>query len=317
MKRILLTTVPTAFLTYGGGEREIHLLNEALNSVGLISDIYGPTSRPLDNYDCVIHFSMLEGAEQIIEIFASKGMRLILWPNLWFVHEPDIAHLERLSRFLSRFDAVVFRTKTEQDHFGRYFDLSGKCVLRVSSLLSSKFLRKDVSCVFRESYGLGPYAIWPGIIEPQKNQLAAVKAFRGLDIELVFSGWVRDQRYMEECRRAAASNVHFIPAMPFCSELHLSALAHSSLFVELSLDFPGTSALEADIMGMPLLLSRSTWTEEVLKGRCVQVDPMDIEAIHVAALRMLQGPKVAKIQQPYYDMATAIDPLVRYIQSQP
>lgn len=139
--------------------------------------------------------------------------------------------------------------------------------------------------MFRETHGLDRYAIWPGIIEPQKNQLTAVRAFKNLNIELIISGPVRDQAYLEQCRLEAGDNVRFMPAFPFGSELHLSALAHCELFVELSLDFPGASALEAAAMGCPLLLSRSPWTEELLGDYCFQADPRDEVAIRAAVER--------------------------------
>ena len=88
MRRILLTTYPHAFLHHGGGEREIHLLQEALNLSGMQVDIYGPNSRPIRNYQIVIHFSMINGSEHILnEAEHNFDQKLILWPNLWLVEK--------------------------------------------------------------------------------------------------------------------------------------------------------------------------------------------------------------------------------------
>lgn len=282
MKRILITTYQEAFLNNGGGEREIHILKESLNTRGVLADIYGPTSLPLSAYDVVIHFSMDTDSERIVERIREYRKRLILWPNLWFISEPTKQHIDRLRKFLNYFDAVVFKSEAEEAHFSRYFELTNQQIIRAAPLVSQKFTRTEFSNVFRETHGLGRYAIWPGIIEPQKNQLMAVRAFKNLDIELVISGAVRDQIYLEQCRIEAGDNVRFIPAMPFASELHLSALGNCELFIELSLDFPGASALEAAAMGCPLLLSRSPWTEELLGDYCLQVDPRDEIAIRTA-----------------------------------
>lgn len=285
MKRILITTYQEAFLHNGGGEREIHILKESLSTRGVLADIYGPTSQPLSAYDAVIHFSMNTDSERIVERARQYGKRLILWPNLWFISEPTKQHIDGLRRFLKYFDVVVFKSETEQAHFARYFDLSNQKILQAAPLISPKFGRAEFSNVFRETHDIDRYAIWPGIIEPQKNQLIAVRAFKNLDIELIISGPVRDQAYLDQCRMEAGDNVRFMPAMPFASELHLSALANCELFVELSLDFPGTSALEAAAIGCPLLLSRSPWTEELLGDYCFQVDPRDEVAIRVAVER--------------------------------
>jgi glycosyltransferase involved in cell wall biosynthesis len=313
MKRVLLTTFPTAFLHQGGGEREILLLNEALNGSGVISDIYSAQSLALSAYDCVIHFSMMAGSEFILDAVSEAGCRLILWPNLWLVTEPSENQLSQLRRFLERFDAVVFKSRSEEDHFSRFFDLSDLDVIRVYPLISSKFIRRDVSEVFRESYGLGEYVIWPGIIEPQKNQLAAVEAFADLNVELVLSGAVRDQDYLARCRRAAGDNIRFIPNMPFGSELHLSAIRHSRIFLELPLDFPGASALEAASIGANLLLSKCPWVEEMLSGACLQVQPDDIDGIRTAASSIIERHNHTREPRNYRSMPEAIVSLLDYL----
>lgn len=313
MKRVLLTTFPTAFLHLGGGEREIHLLNEALNGSGIISDIYGPHSLPLESHDFVIHFSMIGGSEALLNAAYEAGRYLVLWPNLWFVKEPSAEQLKHLSHFLSRFDAVVFKSAAEEKHFARYFDLAGKQVIRVSALVSPKFFRTDVSDVFPETHGIDRYAIWSGIIEPQKNQLAAVRAFRDLDMELVITGAVRDRAYFEKCKRAAGANVHFLPAMPFGSEIHLSALQNSQFFIELPLDFPGASALEAAAMGCRLLLTRCDWSSEMLGASCRQVDVHDAAAIHSAVRDMISGGGHQAAVSGFQDMSAAIAALSAHL----
>lgn len=313
MRQVLLTTHPNAYLHQGGGEREILLLREALAESEVIADIYGPTSKAVAIYDFAIHFSMVGGSEHIVQALAEAGTRLILWPNLWFVNSPPTEHITNLTRFLSYFEAVVFRSHAEEAHFRRFFDLAGKAVIHAACLVSPRFQRKDVTDVFRESYGLDHYAIWTGIIEPQKNQLAAVQAFKGLDIDLIISGRVRDETYAERCREEAGPNVHFIPPMAFGSELHLSALWHSALFVELPLDFPGTSAVEAAVAGCRLLLTCCPWTEEMLGGTCTQVAPDDVAAIRNAVKNVLSEIQLSTPYFSYPSTQSAVKFLIEYI----
>lgn len=317
MKRILLTTFPDAFLNQGGGEREIHLLNEALNASGIIAEIYGPSSKPLINYDAVIHLSMNGGSEFIVNAVANTNIPLILWPNLWFVETPSSENLSRLNEIMHCFSAIVFRSRTEELHLKKYLNVNNQDVIRISPLISSKFFRKNITNVFRESYGLKKYAIWTGIIEPQKNQLAAVRAFKKLELDLIISGGIRDKDYADECKRAAGPNVKFISAMPFGSEQHLSALAHSEMFIELPLDFAGTSALEAASVGSKLLLSRSDWTSEMFGSSCYQANPLDEEEIRNAVIEILKDKesKTTLLNKKQLSMADAIIPLVDYLQT--
>lgn len=313
MKRVLLTTFPDAFLHQGGGEREIHLLSQALNANGVIAEIYGPASRPVASYDAVVHFSMLGGCEPIIDGVAQAGIPMILWPNLWFVSEPSSDHIVHLSRMLRRFQAVIFRSDAEETHFRRWLDLSGKSIVRVAPLISPRFFQRNVADTFPESFGLHDYAIWPGIIEPQKNQIAAVRAFRSLEIDLVISGWVRDARYAELCRIEAGPNIHFMPALQFGSELHVSALACSRLFVELPLDFPGTSALEAAALGCRILVPPSDWASEMLPGAATVMPPCGAEQIRESALAALRGDNSAPAHEHLVEMNQAVEPLVKFL----
>jgi glycosyltransferase involved in cell wall biosynthesis len=313
MKKVLLTTFPSAFLHQGGGEREMFLLKGALEESGLSVDIYGPTSRDINTYDAAIHFSTVRGSEILLQALHEEGVKLILWPNLWFVSDPLAEQLQSIDFLLSYFEAIIFRSKTEEKHFRQYFDLDGKKILRSECIVSRRFHSKNVSNVFRESYGLDRYAIWPGIIEPQKNQISAIRAFKYLNIDLVISGRVRDISYMNLCKQEAGNNIHFIPAMPFGSDLHLSALKNSSVFIELPLDFPGTSAVEAAISGCKLLLSKNEWSEEIIGEFCTMVEPTNVEAIVEEINMIIVDDKSLKKTYPYLDEYAVVEDVVNFI----
>jgi glycosyltransferase involved in cell wall biosynthesis len=239
MKRILLTTYPGAYLYHGGGEREIFLLRDAMNKVGLIADLYGPDSRPISIYDAVIHFSLAGGTEQMLDQLAGHDRQMILWPNLWFVAEPakdNVAHLQKL---VNRFDVIVFKSKAERVHFQKYFAIADKKIILVLPGVSNEFATAKRTTLFTDVYGVKDYIFWPGIIEPQKNQLKAIQALSDLDIPLVIAGSVRDPAYFKFCRESAGANTIFIPEMPFGSDIFISALTGCKVFLELPLDFPG------------------------------------------------------------------------------
>lgn len=313
MKRILLTTYPSAFLHQGGGERELFLLRDALSESGVMADIYGSSSNDISVYDFAIHSSLAGGSEHLVLPLAEAGIRLILWPNLWFVTPPSPEQLGNLTMLLSYFEAVVFRSRAEEAHFRQFFDLDGKIVIHATCIVSPKFRQRSVSEIFRESYGFKRYAIWTGIIEPLKNQLPAIRAFRDLDLDLVISGRVRDQAYLALCREQAGPNVHFIPPMAFGSELHLSALVHSELVVELPLDFPGNSGVEAAVLGCNLLLTRCDWSQEVLGGVCTQVDPKDMIAIRAAVRSAIASPQKSALPFNHDAMRASVKHLIEFM----
>lgn len=315
MIRVLLTTFPGAFLHQGGGEREMFLLKEELERFGIVVDIYGPTSGDISTYDTAIHFSVAGGSETIIQLLKSAGVKLILWPNLWFTLPPSQQQINNIQAIVLNFDAIVFRSTTEAIHCQTLFDLSRAKIIRCECIVSQKFLNHDVTDIFGESYGIREYAIWPGIVEPIKNQLAAIRAFRDINFNLVISGRIRDHEYMNVCKREAGPNVHFIPAMPFGSELHVSALRYSKIFIELPLDFPGTSAVEALAVGCNLLLSNTEWTAEIIGKECTMVDPLDVEAISSAVGSMSDlSPRQKPIDRSVQRRSPALE-LISYLKN--
>ena len=290
MKRILLTTYPGAYLYHGGGEREIFLLRDALNKLGFIADLYGPDSRPVTEYDTVIHFSLAGVTEQILDQLAGNGRQMILWPNLWFVDAPEKEAVAHLQNLVNRFGIVVFKSDAERKHFQQYFDIADKTVLLILPGVSNAFATAKRSTLFNDVYGVKDYIFWPGIIEPQKNQLMAIKALSNLDIPLVISGSVRDQAYYALCRESAGVNTLFVPEMPFGSDIYISALTSCTLFLEIPLDFPGVSAMEALQVGCDMILSDCDWSREFFDGKATLVDPASETDIQQAVLRKLENP---------------------------
>lgn len=315
MKRILLTTYPGAYLYHGGGEREIFLLRDALNKAGLIADLYGPDSRPVSEYDTVIHFSLAGGTEQMLDQLAGDDRQMILWPNLWFVDEPSkdtVAHLQKL---VNRFSVIVFKSNAERAHLQKYFSIKDKKIILVLPGVSNEFTTAKRTTLFSDVYGVKDYIFWPGIIEPQKNQLKAIQALSGLDIPLVISGSVRDQAYFRLCRENAGVNTLFVPEMPFGSEIYISALTGSKVFLELPLDFPGVSAMEAFEAGCELILSDCDWSQEFFGRKATLVDPGSEADIRQAVLMQLGKSPEAVSRQKADDflLPRAFSPLYDYL----
>lgn len=290
MKRILLTTYPGAYLYHGGGEREIFLLRDALNKSGFIADLYGPDSRPISEYDSVIHFSLAGGTGQMLDQLAGSGRQMILWPNLWFIDAPASDALAPLQNLVDRFNVILFKSNTERMHFQQFFDIQDKTVILVLPGVSGAFATAKRSTLFCDVYGVKDYIFWPGIIEPQKNQLMAIKALSNLDIPLVISGSVRDHAYYALCRESAGVNTLFVPEMPFGSDIYISALTSCTLFLEIPLDFPGVSAMEALQVGCDMILSDCDWSREFFDGEATLVDPESETDIQQAVLWKLENP---------------------------
>lgn len=292
--RTLLTTYHHAYLKKAGGEFEIFAVSEKLKQHGLIADIYGPFSRALEHYDVVLHFSVHGGGLDLLRYVRDRGTPVALWPNLWLNQAASaIEGLVREHTDLA--DVVIFKSQAEQDMFASFFDLPSEKVRRIVTPADAIYRQEAPKGLFKSLYGLDRYLIGVGIIEPNKNQLAVIRALKGLDHKLVLVGGYRDAAYYRQCREEGGDDVLFIDALPARSEILRSALREAEAFVECSFEPPGLSALEAGLTGVRVVVSRSPWTTEHFDDLVDYCDPANVESIRAAVQSALQRPVSSRL----------------------
>lgn len=284
--RILVTTYHQAFLVRGGGEYEMFSIVDSLKQKGFIVDIYGPYTREIENYDVILHFSVHGGGIELLHEIKKHGKPIVLWPNLWVMDSGnDLSNLVNAHVDLS--EAVVFKSKTELEQFKKLFSLpKDKTILTVFGADPS-YLCNAPEGLFKQLYSLDQYAIWFGVIEPNKNQLAAIRVLGKKNIPLVLVGRYREKKYYDQCKALAGDKVVFIDGLPQKSEIVRSALREALFYIEVSLEPPGLSAIEAGLSGCRLLLSESDWSKEHFGDRSVYANPLDDQSISNAVDRVL------------------------------
>lgn len=275
--RILITTYHNAFLVRGGGEYEIFSIADSLKQSGMIVDIYGPYSRSIDNYDVVLHFSVHGGGIDLLTEVKARGISIALWPNLWVRDSSQISS-DLVNKHVDLADLVIFKSTSEQAHFAAKFPLPEQKIIRVNAAADGVYMKPAPIGLFKSLYGIDQYAIWFGVIEPSKNQLAAIRVLEKKGIPLVLIGDCRDKNYLKICQDTGV-NVLFIKALPKNSEIVRSALQEALFYIEVSFEPPGLSAIEAGLSGCKLLLSESAWSREHFGDLAVYADPASDDAI--------------------------------------
>ncbi|PTB20710.1 hypothetical protein C9I57_12895 [Trinickia symbiotica] len=288
--RLLITTYYSAFLNPGGGETELLGLIEGLRMLGIDADVYGPSSRPLSSYSSVLHFSVQADGLTMLQRAKSQKKSVFLWPNLWWDQPPASEEKNLVASFFELADKVIFKSKSELAHVRQYISIKDEKTLHVPVPLSANFLHPSDPRLFKRIYDLDKYILWIGVLNRKKNQLTAIRALRDIDVPMVFVGHPNDEDYFEECRSSAPSHFIFVPQMPPASEILCSAVQGCSAFLEVPLEPPGASALEAALASRPLILSEGPWTKEHFGSHAVTVNPLDEEAIARAVRNALQQP---------------------------
>jgi glycosyltransferase involved in cell wall biosynthesis len=141
----------------------------------------------------------------------------------------------------------------------------------------------DVTRV-RERYGVpGPYVLWTGTVEPRKNLSRLLAAFETLrhDLDLVLvgpKGWNEEVRPVPRVKPLG-----FVPADDLRA---LYAGAEVFCLPSLMEGF-GLPVLEAMAQGTPVVTSKGTSTEELVRDAAFRVDPRDPGSIAAGIERAL------------------------------
>jgi glycosyltransferase involved in cell wall biosynthesis len=276
--KVLITTYHQAFLKKSGGEVELFETAMRLNELGVLVDVYGPKSRPLDAYDVVLHFSVHGGGLELLQTVKTVGKRIVLWPNLW-IENPTRDTKELIESHLALADAIVVKSGAEREHIVSQFAVAQELLHVVPAGVDACYGNPADPHMFKTIYRVDDYILWLGTIEERKNQLLAVEALRHLEIPIVFVGTYRNKVYYDACLRAAPTHFKFLPPMVPKSEVLRSAVQCCRLFLEVPLEPPGLSALEAGLAGRPLVLSDSSWSREHFGEHVTYVDPTSKESI--------------------------------------
>lgn len=309
---VLLTTYHEAFVVRGGGEYELLSVADGLRQYGIIADIYGPYSRPIEFYDVVLHFSVHGGGLGLLRMVKAHGKPVVLWPNLW-ADALNIDALEIIREHVMLADYVAFKSGAETDNFTALVDVPEHKQVRCKAVADMCYLKPSPRSLFPDLHGIQDYALWMGIIEPSKNQLSIIGPLKELGIPLVMVGKYRDKVYYDACRKAGGDGVLFIDSLPQRSEIVRSAFQNARFYAELSLEPAGLSALEAGLSGCRMLLSDSAWSREHFLDHAEYVDPLSSASISAGVERVLQRPTFNGALQEHvsaYCFPSAMEPLV-------
>jgi len=297
--RLLLSTYYGAFIRPGGGEAELKELSKHLSAEGLTADFYGPNSLSLDSYDYLVHFSVHPDGLSIVEASHKLGLKIILWPNIWFHENSVFEDMNHISRFFELADLIIFKSNAELENVDSHVFINPSKVLIVPWGVDPAYLEPVDPTQFKKLYGLEEYILWVGQIEPVKNQLQVIEALRDINIPMVFVGGYRDKEYFIKCCQTAPERFLFLPQMKHASGMLRSAYRGCSIYVEVPFEPPGLSALEARILGKQLVLSKGSWTDEEFGSSVFVARPDSLDEIRVAVDQAIlnQGVKITEVDR--------------------
>jgi len=334
--KVLFVTCQHSFQVYGGVEVQMLGLCKQLGHLGVQVKFFNAVEDNIADYD-IIHFWRPLGHPFDACILASTakkaGVKVVVSPIYWKPWKPILSFEGRKIRFQlgSLLKNVIssFVQKSGNDlGFASIYKFHAE-LLRSANLLlpnswsegrllidSFKVNRERIFPVpigveekfanakadqFVSKYGVKDFLLFVGRIEPRKNVLQLIKAFRSttLNTQLVIIGHTFDKQYFEECFKAAKGdkNIIFCGFLSHDSDLLGSAYAAAKALVLPSwYETPGIVALEAGLGGANIAITSVGGTMEYFKDLAFYINPTDLSSITKAIVNSWRHDRTSKLK---------------------
>jgi glycosyltransferase involved in cell wall biosynthesis len=306
--RILFYTYPVAFGCPGGGEVQLTECRNALQRAGHEVLLYNQWEPQFD-VDVVHSFSVQASTMHFCDYVKGRNLPLAISPIIWLGKDIHNYAMTEMGHLFYIADALLPNSRAEAERINAHFGTSMEKMHPVVNGVDARFFELADPGLFREEYanivGESPFLLYVGNIEHRKNQLQLIRAAKGMDAPVLLFGRIRDETYWQQCEKELPSNVHYLGAIEFASDLQRSAYAACSAFVLPSrLETPGLAALEAAACGAPLCITQEGCTREYFGEHAVYVDPDDVQSIHAGMASVLSRRRSGALRQHILDNYT-------------
>ncbi len=298
---------PSAFQNPGGGEVQLLKTKEFLERRGQSIAFYDQWKDKLKRGDLLHVFGSVKYCHGLMRTAKEIGVKVVLstiswsdWPSALYTY-PDLKqrtlnilrHTAKVcfpwtpslrKDMMQLADLLMPNSQAEADQLTQFFQIKRERIRVIPNGVDAQYEKGNPE-LFSQRYGLKDFFLCVGRIEPRKNQLALIRAHRGMERPLVLIGEAvsRYQDYETMCRREAGSNLHFLGYLANDSELLHSAYAACDTFVLPSwFETPGLAALEAGLAGAKIVITQGGSTREYFGEDVQYADPHKISSIRAA-----------------------------------
>jgi glycosyltransferase involved in cell wall biosynthesis len=280
--RVLFSTYPWAFETPGGGEIQLQKYAEHLPAHGVDVRLHDPWRANLADVSVVHFFSCIGGSVHFCDYVRQRRVPLVISSSLWIT--PETIHrypVDEIRTQLSLADVIVTNSNTESDLLASVLGLPRGRFMTVMNGFEARFAQAVDPRSFRTAFGIdGPFVLNVGNIEPRKGQLGLVRALAGHPLPLVLVGHQRDEAYAAQVLAEGGRRLRYLGPLDNADPLLASAFAACSVFVLPStLETPGLAALEAAVVGAPVVVTSEGSTRDYFGPYVQYVDHRDPDDI--------------------------------------
>ena len=293
--KVAFNIYPSAFFTPGGGEVQLLMYKEYLQSKNIDIYLFNLWEHNFLDFHLVHFFSCMTGSVQFCSFVKEIGLPLVISPNLWITNDKknEYPFNDIRNNFIIA-DKVIGNSNMECDLLAKVFNMPREKFASVNNGISEIFFKGADPNIFRMQYNISHrFVLNVANIEPRKNQISLARAMKNFpEMKLVIIGHERDRNYAKQLYREAGDQLIYLNAMPQDSEIFRSAYAACELFaLPSSVETPGLAALEACAMGARILITSVGSTKEYFGDGVVYVNPDDEKDISNGIRNALTNPR--------------------------
>jgi glycosyltransferase involved in cell wall biosynthesis len=294
--KILYGTYPWAYDCPGGGERQLLSWKNNLAKIDVNVSLFNAWNSKITTYKIFHFFSVMPGSIHFCNYVKSKGLKLLITPNIWVTPETKKNYLhDEIERLLKLSDGIVVNSKMEAQSLSNVYNQAIDKFHVVYNGVEEIFFKNIDENIFLDKFSLRNqrYIITIANVEPRKNQLILSRAIKKFpDLKLVLIGSIRDSDYFNQCTQENKNQIIYAGNFDYASDLIRSAIKGSVGFILPSLlETPSIAALEAGAMGINVLITSEGSTNEYFEDFVLYCDPNTESAISEGISKLLQKDK--------------------------
>lgn len=303
--RVLLQSRADLLVLPAGDTVQLLETRRALQALGVTVDHTSELAPDLDGYDLVHLFNLTRVAETAAqcENAVRRGKPVVVSSIYWNPEEYILHESPRQQGALLKY-------------WRRDNPLRRRVVERTAMLLpnaeaEARLIEKDLGVVapyrvvpngadpgfaeadpeaFTSRFAVADFVLCCARISPRKNQLALVRATRGLGLPVVFIGPVNDPFYFKACKNEADSCHLFLGFMPQ-SQIACAYAAARVHVLPSWFETPGLASLEAAMAGCNIVSTDRGTTCEYFGDLAWYCDPADAGSIRDAVIAAYNAPR--------------------------
>jgi len=211
-----------------------------------------------------------------------------------------------LRKIFDNANAILPLHEQEKERIQACFGVPDLKLRIVPNGIDTSFAEADPS-IFERTYGAKDFVLQVGSIDPNKNQLTAIKAVRRQPYEYVIIGNTRPghERYEVKCRSEAGDNVIFTGHLGYNDPLLASAFAAAKVFV-----LPSFSEVMPQVLyqamqsSCNIVLSKNIPVYRELKGNLFLFNPKSSKQLRKCISKAMDSPTDESLREFGLNMPT-------------